>query len=785
MTGVSDALIVLVEDDEDIRRLVRNLLAREGFAVEVADTSVALEQVLARKRPDLVILDLMLPGEDGLSICRKLRSSDAGVPILMLTAKSDPVDRVVGLEVGADDYVTKPFDPRELLARVRALLRRARHQPEPERSRRYAFDGLIIDLDTRSLANASGRADPRHQRRVRAAGLPRRAPAPRAHPRPAARLDPRPRRRPLRPHHRHDHLAAEEEDRGRGAGPQSHHHRPQQRLPVRSRRQAAAARMICHDPPMIGFGSTRLFIIFVTSLVALQLLAVLAFFVQRSRDTDTGLRMPLPDQAAALVELLEGTPKAQWPLLLRATSSTDLRVRVADTRPEAREPAWYEMPLVDFILRRYLASLGGREVRVRVEPSSELFAGPLKALAWVSPGAVEIEVGLRSGEYLIVATGGLLSLSALGFPPGFWAGVLGFAVAVITVLMVRREARPLRDLADAVDRMILPGKATALADVPRGAPEIRALIAAFNRLSQRIADLLKARMALVGGISHDLRTYATRLRLRAELIAEPDERAKAIHDLDDMQRLLDDSLLAIESGASRRAEELVDIAPILEREIEDRRRAGAAVSLSIAPAARSAQLIGDAPGAEAPDRQRHRQRAGLRRRGQALGRGRGRDADPHHRRQGPGHQRGRARHGVRAVRAAGGLAQSPHGRRGPRPRHRPQRGGGARRPHLARCQPRGRRPRHHRAAPVPRRRRHCCRSLMTVDRALQPAGDARRSPSPSAEDRELLGNASKRNAELTPGPREKDLPAGHCRATHTTGEYQRGRTCCPAGQRSL
>ena len=160
MTGVSDALIVLVEDDEDIRRLVRNLLAREGFAVEVADTAAALDQVLARKRPDLVILDLMLPGEDGLSICRKLRSSDAGVPILMLTAKSDPVDRVVGLEVGADDYVTKPFDPRELLARVRALLRRARHQPEPERSRRYAFDGLIIDLDTRSLTTDAGEPIP-------------------------------------------------------------------------------------------------------------------------------------------------------------------------------------------------------------------------------------------------------------------------------------------------------------------------------------------------------------------------------------------------------------------------------------------------------------------------------------------------------------------------------------------------------------------------------------------------------------------------------------------------
>jgi signal transduction histidine kinase len=161
--------------------------------------------------------------------------------------------------------------------------------------------------------------------------------------------------------------------------------------------------------------------------------------------------------------------------------------------------------------------------------------------------------------------------------------------------MVRREARPLRDLAEAVDRMS-PGKADAIPDVPRSAPEIRALIAAFNRLSQRIAQLIKARMALIGGISHDLRTYATRLRLRAELIGDAGERAKAINDLDDMKQLLDDSLLAIEAGAPARAQELIEIAPILEREAEDRQRAGSAVALNVSPAARQAQLIGDAIG---------------------------------------------------------------------------------------------------------------------------------------------------------------------------------------------
>jgi signal transduction histidine kinase len=345
----------------------------------------------------------------------------------------------------------------------------------------------------------------------------------------------------------------------------------------------------------LGFAA-RLFIIFVTSLAALQVLAVAAYFLQRSRDTATDLRMPLPDQAAALVELLERTPKEQWPLILRATSSTDLRVRISDKAPEGREAAWYEAPVVGLVLRRYLAALGEREVRVRVEPSSELLSGPMRALTWVSPGVVEIEVGLKSGQTLVVTSGGLLHLTMLGFPPGFWAGVLGVAVAAVTVLMLRREARPLRDLAQAVDRMSLPGKADPIPDTPRSAPEIRALIAAFNRLSKRIAHLIKARMALIGGISHDLRTYATRLRLRAELIGDAEERAKAINDLDDMKRLLDDSLLAIESGAPARAQELIEIVPILAREAEDRRRAGASISLAVAPAALGAQLIGDALG---------------------------------------------------------------------------------------------------------------------------------------------------------------------------------------------
>lgn len=346
---------------------------------------------------------------------------------------------------------------------------------------------------------------------------------------------------------------------------------------------------------MIRLGFTaRLIAIFATSLVALQLLAVVAYVMQRSRATEGSLRLPLPDQAAALVELLEAMPKEQWPTLLRAANSTDLSVRISDVPPDDREPAWHEAPVVDFILRRYLSVLGDREVRVRVEPSSEELAGPLKALAWVSPGAVEIEVRLKTGETLIVSAGGMLSLSVLGLPPGFWAGVLGLGVAALALFLLRREVRPLRELAAAVDRVPLGAEAGAIADAPRSAPEIRALIGAFNRLTQRIASLLRARMALVGGISHDLKTYVTRLRLRVEFIPEPAEKEKAARDLDDMSRLLDEALTAFKAGTPGRQEELVDIAPLLIREADDRRMSGAAVTLEFTEAARTAQVLGDA-----------------------------------------------------------------------------------------------------------------------------------------------------------------------------------------------
>ncbi|ACB97327.1 response regulator [Beijerinckia indica] len=149
--------LLIVEDDPDIRQLIGELMRNEGFHIEEAENAAAMDATMTRIRPDLLILDLMLPGEDGLSICRRIRTHSI-MPILMLTAKSDEIDRVVGLEMGADDYLVKPFGPRELLARVRALLRRAAALSPVMSSRRFAFDRFIIDLDARQVTDDKGLA---------------------------------------------------------------------------------------------------------------------------------------------------------------------------------------------------------------------------------------------------------------------------------------------------------------------------------------------------------------------------------------------------------------------------------------------------------------------------------------------------------------------------------------------------------------------------------------------------------------------------------------------------
>jgi two-component system OmpR family response regulator len=151
--------ILVVDDHREIRDLVSRALSKEGFRVSASADGRAMRKVLADGRIDLVLLDLMLPGEDGLSLCRELRAG-SDIPIVMLTAKGDEVDRVIGLEMGADDYLPKPFGSRELIARIRAVLRRspdrgAEARPR-ERPKLYHFDRWTLETGARALLREDG-----------------------------------------------------------------------------------------------------------------------------------------------------------------------------------------------------------------------------------------------------------------------------------------------------------------------------------------------------------------------------------------------------------------------------------------------------------------------------------------------------------------------------------------------------------------------------------------------------------------------------------------------------
>ena len=154
-----EAHILVVDDDAAIRELIREYLAENDFKVSVAETGADMDRVLGAEVVDLVILDLKLPDEDGLAIARRLRES-LDLPIIILTGRKEEVDRVMGLELGADDYVTKPFSNRELLARVRAVLRRTegkRASRRGEKVRAYRFAGWELNTGTRRLTSAKRR----------------------------------------------------------------------------------------------------------------------------------------------------------------------------------------------------------------------------------------------------------------------------------------------------------------------------------------------------------------------------------------------------------------------------------------------------------------------------------------------------------------------------------------------------------------------------------------------------------------------------------------------------
>lgn len=344
---------------------------------------------------------------------------------------------------------------------------------------------------------------------------------------------------------------------------------------------------------MIRFGfTTRLMAIFVVSLIALQLMVVTLYFTERSRNIERPFRFPLPDQIAALVELVEQATSEQRELVLRAANSSDLSVRLSKEKPTLQPETWKPSPFVENALKSYLNLVGERRVTVLLQPDE---GAPKRygAVAMIYPASARIFVMLKTGETLDISTTGVLSIRIFGFPPGFWAGMFGFLIAILVFFSVRGEAKPLRELAGAADKFDLDNGSSPLVERPKGAPEIQTLIRAFNRMQERISILLKARMALVGGISHDLKTLATRLLLRVDAIPDPNERNRACDDIESMIKLLDDAILALQGKFEQgHPEELVDVRSLIGEEVLEWTDRGHSVTMTSPDASIQALVLG-------------------------------------------------------------------------------------------------------------------------------------------------------------------------------------------------
>lgn len=321
----------------------------------------------------------------------------------------------------------------------------------------------------------------------------------------------------------------------------------------------------------LGFAG-RLTAILMLALFALWTLGAGITYVTRVPLVSMPGALPLPHQMAAIVELLETAGTRERATILRASSSDTLSVTLAD-KPPVLPPDGRRLKAVEWLVKRYVESLGHREVIAAIDPLDpeewRSGNGPLWRLA---RRQLRIAVALEGGGYVVFETHGELSRRLFGLPPGFWLGALGALVGIAALLAVWREARPLQELSRAVSRFSADGRPALV--VPRGAPELRRLIEAVNSMQERIATLLESRTVLLGAVSHDLKTYITRLRLRAELISDPDQQARVERDLDEMTVLIEDAL-AVARGRSARADSTaVDVAALLRTVCEDHKGAG-------------------------------------------------------------------------------------------------------------------------------------------------------------------------------------------------------------------
>ena len=308
----------------------------------------------------------------------------------------------------------------------------------------------------------------------------------------------------------------------------------------------------------LGFAG-RISSILLLALLALWALGAALSYVTRAPLVPAPSPFPLPHQIAAIVELLEKGDAEQRKIILSAVNTDTLQVTLSEMAPEAT-PGQRRLKGIEWLVGQYVNALGPRELIATI--ASGNFAGTLpdSPIGRLS-GSIRIGVALNGGGYVIFQPRGEISRRLFGVPPGYWLGFLGALVGIAALFAVWREAQPLRELSRAVSRF--SGDGNPLLIVPRGAPELKRLIDETNRMQERIATLLKGRTILLGAVSHDLKTYITRLKLRAEMISDSVQQARAVGDLDEMTILIEDALAVARGGSEQDRASVVDLTELL------------------------------------------------------------------------------------------------------------------------------------------------------------------------------------------------------------------------------
>lgn len=338
---------------------------------------------------------------------------------------------------------------------------------------------------------------------------------------------------------------------------------------------------------MIRFGLTARFLAIGGSMLLACWIVLIAFYYWSSDLTRTAAN-PRPEQLAGIADLLDDADGRERDIILRALQSATLEVRIVQSAPPpyagadtGSRPAF----------AAYRDLLGDRLLAIRATPRPDSALG--QRLFPRAAEVIEFWIRLRGGETLMVEARTPFIVTLSGLPAGLGAGLLGTLFACAAFVLLHREIRPLTRLAAAVDRIDPAGDPIHLPAIRSSTPEIGALIRAFDRLQTRLQTMMRSRFAMIGGIQHDVRSFATRLRLRVEHLPDARERERAAQDIANMIELLDNALLTARAGVGALDEELLDLALLVQTEVTDLKAAGSQVQLESGPAGAEAWVIGD------------------------------------------------------------------------------------------------------------------------------------------------------------------------------------------------